>query len=211
MAPAFAALGARDLILEGFVPFSSELSVIAVRGRDGDCRFYPLCENTHASGILALTRAPAGVSADVTRAAEAAATKILEALDYVGVLVVEFFLAADGRTLLANEFAPRVHNSGHWTIEGAATSQFENHVRAVAGLPLGPTTPLGHAAMLNLVGFLPPLAALLRLEGAFPHLYGKVAKPGRKLGHVTLLAASSEQLTERIKAAQSVCRSPLKS
>lgn len=209
LAPAFQKLGARDLILEGFVAFKRELSLISVRGRGGEQRFYPLCDNTHKDGILALTVAPAAVSPDITAAAQAAAAKVLAALDYVGVLVIEFFLAADGTSLIANEFAPRVHNSGHWTIEGAVTSQFENHLRAIAGLPLGSTAARGPAAMLNLVGHMPPLDALLRLDGAHAHVYGKVAKPGRKLGHLTILATDPKQLTERIKPAQLVCKSPL--
>lgn len=184
--PALKALGGKGLILEGFVSFERELSIIAVRAQDGSHRFYPLCENTHEGGILTLTRAPADVPAAVEAAAQSAATKVLDALGYAGVLVIEFFLTRDGR-LIANEFAPRVHNSGHWTIEGAVTSQFENHLRAVAGLPLGDTAARGFAAMVNLVGHLPDLSAVLALGDAHPHFYGKAVKPGRKVGHVTVV------------------------
>ena len=205
LAPALQALGGRGLILEGFVTFTRELSLIAVRGRDGDQRFYPLCDNTHTNGILTLTRAPAAVPAAVVRAAEAAAAKVLAALDYTGVLVLEFFLAADAPRLIVNELAPRVHNSGHWTIEGAATSQFENHVRAVTGLPLGATAARGHAAMINLIGHLPDLAALLRRDGVHAHFYGKTVKPGRKVGHVTLVAPDAPQLAALLSTTQAIC------
>jgi 5-(carboxyamino)imidazole ribonucleotide synthase len=153
------------LILEGFVPFARELSVIAVRGADGDTAVYPLIENTHSEGILRLSFAPArGVSDALQRDAEAMATRVLEALDYVGVLTIELF-EVDGRPV-ANEIAPRVHNSGHWTIEGAETSQFENHLRAVLGMPLGSTAPRGASAMVNLIGTVPPLASVAAVQGA---------------------------------------------
>lgn len=184
--PAFAAIGGRPLILEGFVPFERELSIIAARSRTGETAFWPVVENVHRSGILRLSIAPApdaeGALAD---AAVAIASKTLEALDYVGVLAIELF-QHQGR-LLANEMAPRVHNSGHWTIEGAKTSQFENHLRAILGLPLGATDAVGVSAMVNLIGETPDPAALLGIEGAHLHLYGKPARPGRKLGHVTLV------------------------
>src|SRR5262249_45372085 len=139
------------LILERFVPFTRELSVLAVRSRSGETAFYPLVENHHRGGILRLSLAPApALDARVQRAAEDVARRILESLKYVGLLAVEFF-EHEG-SLLANEMAPRVHNSGHWTIEGAVTSQFENHLRAVLGLPLGSTGPAGHCAMINLIG-----------------------------------------------------------
>ena len=146
--------GGLGSILEGFVAFQRELAILAVRGRDGDCRFYPLVENHHREGILRLSLAPAP---DVTPAlqalAEGNARRLLDALDYVGMLAVEFF-EHEGQ-LIANEIAPRVHNSGHWTIEGAETSQFENHLRAVVGLPLGATESRGYSAMVNLIGTLP--------------------------------------------------------
>jgi 5-(carboxyamino)imidazole ribonucleotide synthase len=184
--PAFAAIGGRPLLLEGFVPFERELSIIAARGRTGETAYWPLVENVHRDGILRLSIAPA-FGADDALADQAAsiAARTLEALDYVGVLAIELF-QHEGR-LLANEMAPRVHNSGHWTIEGAKTSQFENHLRAVLGLPLGATGAIGVSAMVNLIGGTPDPAALLGIEGAHLHLYGKPARPGRKLGHVTLV------------------------
>ncbi len=184
-------LGA-DELAEEIVRFARELSIVAVRGHDGDTRFYPLAENEHRDGILAVSRAPAS---DAPQAeAEAIATKLLDALGYIGVLAVELF-EVDGR-LLANEFAPRVHNTGHWTIDGAVTSQFENHVRAVLGLPLGRTDAVGASVMVNLVGDAPPLDRLLAVGGAHVHLYGKAPRAGRKLGHVTLVDAGDGEIEE---------------
>jgi 5-(carboxyamino)imidazole ribonucleotide synthase len=191
---AWAALGMSPLLYENLVPFDREVSVIAVRGRDGRIVFYPLNLNVHREGILRLTRAPFGNPA-LTRQAQRAARRLLEHFDYVGVLTIEFFVAR-GR-LIANEMAPRVHNSGHWTIEGADTSQFENHVRAIAGLPLGSTRSRGHSAMINLIGELPPRDALLAEPGLHWHDYGKEARPGRKLGHVTLVESSAAQRDRR--------------
>jgi 5-(carboxyamino)imidazole ribonucleotide synthase len=191
---AWAALGAAPLLYENLVPFDGEVSVIAVRGLDGKVAFYPLNLNVHREGILRLTRAPHG-NAALTRQAQRAAKKLLEHFDYVGVLTIEFFVAR-GR-LVANEMAPRVHNSGHWTIEGAETSQFENHVRAIAGLPLGSTRARGHSAMINLIGELPERDALLREPGLHWHDYGKSARPGRKLGHLTLVENSSRSRNSR--------------
>lgn len=186
-----------NLILEKFVPFTRELSVLAVRSRAGETAIYPLVENHHRGGILRLSLAPAPrLEAGIQRVAERAAHRILESLKYVGVLAIEFF-EHEGN-LLANEMAPRVHNSGHWTIEGAVTSQFENHLRAILGLPLGSTGALGHCAMLNLIGELPESAEVLAVPDAHPHLYGKSSRPGRKLGHVTLRAASPERLALRL-------------
>ena len=185
------------LILEEFVKFSRELSILAVRARNGETAFYPLVENHHRDGILRLSLAPAPrLTEALQREAEAAARRVLESLDYVGVLAIELF-ECNGR-LLANEMAPRVHNSGHWTIEGAITSQFENHLRAVVGLPLGSTSALGCSAMLNLIGDVPDPAEVLTVRDAHLHLYGKSARAGRKLGHVTLRAASPEQLASRL-------------
>ncbi len=178
-------LGNRPLILEEFVPFDRELSVISARNRDEAFRYYPLVENTHTSGILSRTVAPApDVSEHLQHAAESFAHRVLHGLSYVGVLAIELF-ELDGQ-LLANEMAPRVHNSGHWTIEGSETSQFENHLRAIAGLPLGATTMRGQATMLNLIGSELDPESILKIEGAHLHLYGKSARPGRKIGHVTL-------------------------
>jgi len=187
------------LILEKFVKFSRELSILAVRGRSGETAFYPLVENHHRDGILRLSLAPApNLAAKLQAEAEAAARRVLEALDYVGVLAIELF-EYDGR-LLANEMAPRVHNSGHWSIEGAVTSQFENHLRAVSGLPLGDTRTAGHSAMLNLIGELPESAEILGVSDAHLHVYGKSLRPGRKVGHVTLRADSATQLAECLRS-----------
>jgi 5-(carboxyamino)imidazole ribonucleotide synthase len=197
VAKAKSELPAVPLILERFVPFTRELSVIAVRSRAGEIAFYPLVENHHRGGILRLSLAPAQrLEPPIQRDAEDAARRVLISLDYVGVLAIEFF-ECQGR-LLANEMAPRVHNSGHWTIEGAITSQFENHLRAVQGLPLGSTGPTGHSAMLNLIGEVPESAEILAVPDAHLHLYRKSPRPGRKLGHVTLRAASPERLALRL-------------
>lgn len=189
---------AAPLILEKFVRFTRELSILAVRGRAGETAFYPLVENHHRGGILRLSLAPAPqLRPALQQEAEDAARRILQALEYVGVLAVELF-ERDGH-LLANEIAPRVHNSGHWTIEGAVTSQFESHLRAVAGLPLGETRTLGYSAMLNLIGELPEAGELLAVPDAHLHAYGKALRPGRKVGHVTVRADSAEQLAERLR------------
>ena len=189
---------AAPLILEKFVSFTRELSILAVRGRAGETAFYPLVENHHRGGILRLSLAPAPrLTASLQQEAESAARRLLEALEYVGVLAVELF-ECDGH-LLANEIAPRVHNSGHWSIEGAVTSQFENHLRAVSGLPLGETRTLGHLAMLNLIGELPDTGELLAVSDAHLYAYGKTLRPGRKVGHVTLRADSAEQLGARLR------------
>ena len=188
---------AAPFLLERLVPFTRELSVLAVRGRDGETAFYPLVENHHRGGILRLSLAPAPqLDRAIQNAAEDAARCVFDALQYVGVLAIEFF-EHEGR-LLANEMAPRVHNSGHWTIEGAVTSQFENHLRAVVGLPLGSTSAIGCSAMLNLIGDVPDSAEVLAVRDAHLHLYGKSARAGRKLGHVTLRASSPEQLASRL-------------
>ncbi|MFQ3591980.1 MAG: 5-(carboxyamino)imidazole ribonucleotide synthase [Gemmataceae bacterium] len=182
---AWQTLGGVPLILEGFVRFERELSQIAVRGRDGSMVFYPLVENHHVDGILRVTYAPApGLSETLTHSAQSFLRRLMEHLDYVGVLTVEFF-QTDGH-LVANEMAPRVHNSGHWSIEGARTSQFENHLRAVLGWPLGPAEAVGPSAMVNLIGVIPARSEVLRVRGAHLHLYGKMARAGRKVGHVTL-------------------------
>lgn len=188
---AWESLGGVPLILEGFVDFRRELSIVAVRGRDGACRFYPLTENHHAGGILWTSRAPAqDVAADVQATAEGYARGVLETHGYVGVLAIELFETDQG--LVANEMAPRVHNSGHWTQDGAEVCQFENHLRAVCGLPLGSTAALDHAGMVNLLGTVPPVSELLDVPGARVHLYGKSPRPGRKLGHVNVRGTAGE-------------------
>ena len=198
LALAWAQLGTRAAILEGFVAFDRELSIIAVRGRDGSEAFYPLVENHHEHGCLRLTLAPApSVDASLQKVAEDIARRVLRELDYVGVLAIELFQV--GERLIANELAPRVHNSGHWTIEGAQTSQFENHVRAICGLPLGDTQPRGVSAMVNLLGRLPAVADVLSIPGAHLHVYGKAPAPGRKLGHVTLCSEEPDLLMERLR------------
>ncbi len=189
------------LLLEEFIPFDRELSQIAVRGRDGGLAFYPLVENHHEHGILRWSLAPApGASAELQAAASDYVMRILRELDYVGVLAIEFFQR--GGRLIANETAPRVHNSGHWTIEGAETSQFENHLRAVVGWPLGSPAAVGCSAMLNLIGTTPDTAALLALPNAHVHLYGKAPRRGRKLGHVTLRADDAGQALARLAEAR---------
>jgi 5-(carboxyamino)imidazole ribonucleotide synthase len=185
-------LGGGPMILEGFVAFDCEASVVIARSLEGAMVAYDLCENEHDRHILARTHVPARVPPGVEAAAKALAAKAIGALDYVGVLAVELFVARDaagGARLLVNELAPRVHNSGHWTIEGAQTSQFEQHIRAIAGWPLGPTTPLAFVEMENLLG--PEAHDWLALAGeaeARVWLYGKGdARPGRKMGHVNRL------------------------
>jgi 5-(carboxyamino)imidazole ribonucleotide synthase len=186
-------LGGGPLIVEGFVPFERELSIIAVRGQNGEIRTYPLVQNTHRDGILRLSIAPApSVSTALQHSADQIARKAMDALNYVGVLAIELFDV--GGRLLVNEMAPRVHNSGHWTIEGAETSQFENHVRAVMGLPLGDVATRGYSAMVNLIGTLPDTAAVLAVPGAHLHLYGKAPRPKRKIGHITVRANDSTTL-----------------
>jgi 5-(carboxyamino)imidazole ribonucleotide synthase len=182
LAAGLAMAGGRDVLAEAFIRFDRELSLVAVRGQDGTCVAWPLVENVHRDGILRLTTAPASHAPQAE--AEAIMRCLMEHLGYVGVLAIEFFEVA-GR-LMVNEFAPRVHNSGHWSIEGAETSQFANHVRAVCGLPLGSTAMRGHGAMLNYVGVEPDHAAILAIAGAQLHTYGKGPRPRRKLGHVSV-------------------------
>ena len=192
-------LGGVPLVLERFIPFDRELSMIAVRGRDGEARYYPLIHNVHRDGILRRSVVPA---ADISQALQDQATlhtgAVLQALEYVGVISIEFFLF--GGQLLANEMAPRVHNSGHWTIEGADCGQFENHLRACLGLPLGSTAVNGYVAMVNLIGTVPNLDTAYRLPDTHVHLYGKTPRPGRKLGHITVRADDPGQLQERLDA-----------
>lgn len=198
---AWAALGAQagkvGLIVEEFVPFQREISVVAVRGRDGEFRTWPLTENWHESGILSASLAPASLDPALAAQAVENARRIGDALDYVGVFALELFLK-DGR-LFANEIAPRVHNSGHWTIEGAETSQFQNHLRAVLGLPLGSTRMLGHACMLNWIGALPEAGGVLSEACGHWHDYGKSPREGRKVGHATFRADTKEELVAALE------------
>nr|WP_256452140.1 5-(carboxyamino)imidazole ribonucleotide synthase [Luteibacter aegosomatis] len=198
---AWAALGEAasrvGLILEAFVPFDYEVSVVAVRGRDGEFRSWPLTRNWHVDGVLSLSLAPLpGCTDELEASARAHAKKIAEAMDYVGVFALELFV--QGGKLLGNEMAPRVHNSGHWTIEGAHTSQFENHVRAVLGMPLGDTGVRGPSAMLNWIGDMPDPAPVLSVVDGHWHDYGKEPRPGRKVGHATICAPNAGTLRGRL-------------
>lgn len=204
LAPAWDALGRAPAIYEAFVPFDREISVVATRGLDGAIEVHPPVENLHVEGILFRSRVPARVPAAVAAEAERHVRRVLEALDHVGTLALETFVA-DG-TIIANEIAPRVHNSGHWTIEGAATSQFENHVRAVAGLPLGDASARGPSAMVNLVGGLPEVAEILAVRGASAHFYGKKPRDGRKVGHVGLVARDDAALEAPLAALEAIAR-----
>jgi 5-(carboxyamino)imidazole ribonucleotide synthase len=191
VAPAFARLTPKPLVLEAFVPFTMEISAIAVRGADGEMAVYDVVENRHRDHILDLSFAPARVTPEVAGAARAHVRRVAEALDLVGVVALEMFLMADGG-LLGNEIAPRPHNSGHWTMDACTCGQFEQHIRAVAGLPLGPTTRHADSVMRNLVGpaGLKAWPRLLAAPDAVAHWYGKgEARAGRKLGHANLLFA----------------------
>ncbi len=189
IADAFAALSPKPLILEGFIDFAQEISVVAARADDGGYAAFDTVENRHRNHILDLTLAPAQIPETVAGQAQAITRRIADALDLVGLLAVEMFVDRHGRVLV-NEIAPRPHNSGHWTIDACPASQFELHIRAIAGLPLPPATRHSDAVMKNLVG--PEEAALwpriLATPGLIPHLYGKIdPRPGRKMGHVTRL------------------------
>jgi 5-(carboxyamino)imidazole ribonucleotide synthase len=194
-------LGRVPAIVEGWVKFECELSLIAVRGADDAQAYYPLSENVHRDGILVSSIAPYG-DPRLQRTAEQWLSEIMTRFDYRGVLTVEFFLTSAG--LVANEIAPRVHNSGHWTIEGAETSQFENHLRAVLGWPLGATGVRGHAAMLNFLGRIPDPGAILAIPGVHLHDYGKDPRPGRKVGHCTLLDSARDRLLARVALVRAV-------
>jgi 5-(carboxyamino)imidazole ribonucleotide synthase len=195
---AWARIGAEEVLIERLVEFERELSIIAVRGRGGQTAFYPLVENHHRDGILRMSVSPAPqLSPELQAEGEEIASALLDALDYVGVLAVELFQTGGG--LLANEMAPRVHNSGHYSIDGSWCSQFENHIRAISDLPLGSTAALGRATMFNLISELPDIDALLGVEGLRMHLYDKQPRPGRKLGHVTLVDAD-DRVVDDVRA-----------
>lgn len=193
-AQAWRAVGEAPSILEAFVPFDGEVSLVGTRGKDGATSFYPLIANEHRDGILRVSRPLTDVG-ELQARAEAHGRALMQELDYVGVLAIEFFRI--GEDLLGNEFAPRVHNTGHWTIEGAETSQFEQHLRAVTGLPLGSSAMVGCSTMANLVGQVPSAAAVAAIPGAHLHLYGKAPRAGRKLGHITVQADDRGTLAAR--------------
>jgi len=187
-----------DAILEGFINFKRELSLIAVRGIDGSLEYYPLVENSHHEGILRQTLAPAqNISVSLQNKAEEYMSSLLKEIKHVGVLTIELFESDDD--LLVNEIAPRVHNSGHWTIEGAQTSQFENHIRAITESPLGQTTMTSKfSAMINIIGVHGPIQKVLETKNAHLHLYNKAERTGRKLGHITLTSNSIDELNKTI-------------
>jgi 5-(carboxyamino)imidazole ribonucleotide synthase len=191
IALAWEALGGQPLIAEKCIPFDREVSAIGARNVSGQVVTYPLTENHHRHGILRTSKAPATNADDLAELGEQYLGKLLAALDYVGVLTIEFFVV--NGELLANEFAPRVHNSGHWTIEGARTSQFENHLRAICDLALGATTANGHCGMVNLIGAMPTAATLLSATDCHLHDYGKQPRQGRKIGHLTVVRDNAER------------------
>jgi 5-(carboxyamino)imidazole ribonucleotide synthase len=198
LASAWETLGGVPCILEGFMPFTRELSIIGVRSVSGEVRTYPLVQNEHERGILRVTHAPAPeVSESMRQVARAAMEATLIELDHVGVLTMELF-DVNG-VLFANEIAPRVHNTGHFSIEGATTSQFENHIRAVVGAPLGETSLRGVSWMRNLIGSIPSAHAVLATPGAHLHLYGKSERRARKVGHITVSGASAEAIQPSIE------------
>lgn len=205
IADAWAALGdatqTAPLIAEGFINFSREVSIIAVRSKTGEIRYYPLVENQHFNGILAKTTAPAPNCEHLTSQAQENIKKLLEHLDYVGVLTLELFVTDAG--LIANEIAPRVHNSGHFSIQGTVCSQFENHIRAVAGLPLGDTSIVKPSVMLNVIGNYPNSTEILAIDGVHYHHYHKSERDGRKIAHITVMPTDSEKLTETVEKAVS--------
>lgn len=184
------------LIAEGFINFEREVSIIAVRSQTGEIRYYPLVQNEHHNGILAKTTAPAPDAEHLTAQAQDNIKKLLEHLDYVGVLTLELFVTSEG--VLANEIAPRVHNSGHWSIEGAVCSQFENHMRAVAGLPLGDTSIVKPSVMLNVIGQYPNVADVLAIDGVHYHGYDKEEREDRKIAHITVMPSDGTKLEETV-------------
>ena len=208
MEQAWVELGpAGSLIAESFVKFSREVSIIAVRGQNGDVKTWPLAENHHHNGILSHSIVPAPNSADLQPVAQDYITRLLNHLNYVGLLTLELFVTDNG--LYANEMAPRVHNSGHWSIEGAICSQFENHIRAVAGLPLGSTDVVRPTVMINIIGKHPKSEDVLALNGAHLHLYNKTEREGRKIGHITLMPNDSAELTTLCRQLAKILPEPL--
>jgi 5-(carboxyamino)imidazole ribonucleotide synthase len=195
---AWAEIGGAGLIYERFQNFSREVSIIGARSAAGKIIYYPLSANTHSGGILRYSVAPY-VNAPLERLARRYLKRVMEELHYVGVLTIEFFVVA-GR-LVANEMAPRVHNSGHWTIDGCVTSQFENHLRAICDLPLGSTRALGQTAMINFLGTMPARDRLLAVDGLAYHDYGKEPRPGRKLGHCTIVRSTLRERNRALAAA----------
>jgi 5-(carboxyamino)imidazole ribonucleotide synthase len=193
---AWAEMGSVGLIFEEWIPFDCEVSIIGARSRRGEIAVYPLNGNVHSQGILRLTRAPYGPPR-WHKLAQKYLESVLTHFNYTGILTIEFFVR--GSKLIANEMAPRVHNSGHWTIEGAVTSQFENHLRAILNLPLGSTRPTGYSAMFNLIGDMPSRATILGWEGVHLHNYDKEPRPGRKIGHCTLVESSSRLRDRRAR------------
>jgi len=193
---AFNSLNGVPLILEEFIPFEREVSLIGVRNTKGETAFYPLAENTHREGILRLSVAPYP-DKKLQAQAQKHMKKLMDRFEYAGVLTIEFFVRKG--KLIANETAPRVHNSGHWTIEGAVTGQFENHMRAILGLPLGETWAVGYSAMINFIGTMPTREEVLAIPGAHYHDYGKEPRPGRKLGHATVVCRTRKELMSRLK------------
>jgi 5-(carboxyamino)imidazole ribonucleotide synthase len=202
---AWQTLGGVPLIFENKIAFEREVSILAVRSTTGETTIYPLVENHHEKGMLRLSLAPApNLTGELQRQAEEYATRVLNELNYVGVLAIEFFQLNNG--LYANEMAPRVHNSGHWTIEGAETSQFENHLRAILGMPLGSTQLKGFAAMINLIGAIPDRHSVLAIPEAHLHLYGKAVRPNRKVGHITLVCKDEKSLKIELGKLQMLVR-----
>ncbi len=195
-AAAWKALGRRPAILDEFIPFERELSLVGARSADGSMAFYPLVENHHGEGMLRRTLAPAsGVDESVAFHVRHNAAQLATAIGHVGVFAIEFFQA--GNRLLANEWAPRVHNSAHWTMDGAVTSQFENHIRAICGWPLGRGEARCPTLMINLIGSIPPTETVLATPGAHLHIYGKEPRPGRKVGHLNIIAPDEATLLAR--------------
>src|SRR5690554_4418792 len=205
--PAWASLGDDPLILEGWIDFDFECAMTVARDVAGDTRFYPLSRTVHSDGMLRLAAAPARLDEALVKRAEACGRKLAEHFDYVGCLTLELFVS--GGRLMANEFAPRVHNSAHWTIEGAVCSQFENHIRAVSDLPLGSTRLRQPSLLFNWIGAMPDTRLLLEVPDLHWHDYGKQARPGRKVGHATLLAGSWPELQERAMGLRDKLPKPL--